>query len=187
MNGCPVFIAEITPTSLRGMLSSANLAMVGKKKEFEEALQKLRGPEADISQEKAIIQEYLETLQGLPNVSLLNMFEKSNIHPVAVGLMAFQQFMGVNRIIFYATNVFKSAALIDKAGRRPLLLIHFPNYPFLLREGGRERVFLISHTVLISCVFMSLGFYISVFFLGSISHMCWFLWSHCSVCRKADA
>uniref|UniRef100_A0A5B6ZBN6 Putative sugar transporter ERD6-like 8 n=1 Tax=Davidia involucrata TaxID=16924 RepID=A0A5B6ZBN6_DAVIN len=124
------------------------LAMNGQQKEFEAALQKLRGPDADISQEATMIQEYLETLRGLPKVSLLNLFDKSTIRPVfvAVGLMAFQQFVGINGIVFYSKKIFISAgfdpsvgsvvyaclqvvvtaigaSIIDKAGRRPLLLI----------------------------------------------------------------
>ncbi|XP_059650264.1 uncharacterized protein LOC132296032 [Cornus florida] len=123
------------------------LAMVGQEEESEAALRKLRGPDADISHEMAQIREYLETLGTLPKVSIINMFDKSNIRPVivAVGLMAFQQFVGINGIVFYANKIFVSAgfnpnigsitysclqvvvtafgaSIIDSAGRRPVLL-----------------------------------------------------------------
>ncbi|XAR49083.1 hypothetical protein NMG60_11032140 [Bertholletia excelsa] len=200
----PVFIGEITPTDLRGTLTSMNLlllatgtssfyiigafiswralaligilpsliqyiglfiipesprwlAMVGKEGEFEAALQKLRGPRTDTSLEVAEIREhlslrlleYLEEQKGLPDANLFTLFERSNVRPVivAVGVMAFQQLVGINAVYFYANMIFKSAgldpttgsiiyailqvivtaigaALVDKAGRRPLLLSH---------------------------------------------------------------
>ncbi|KAL7198839.1 hypothetical protein ACSBR2_021187 [Camellia fascicularis] len=97
------------------------LAKVGQRKEFEAALQKLRGKDADTSQEAAEIQ-------------------------IAVGLMVCQQLGGINGVCFYVTSIFESAGfpsnvgtiiyaclqvvitalgatLIDKAGRKPLILV----------------------------------------------------------------
>ncbi|CAL5433105.1 unnamed protein product [Camellia sinensis] len=96
-------------------------AKVGQQKEFEAALQKLRGKDADTSQEAAEIQ-------------------------IAVGLMVCQQLGGINGVCFYNTSIFESAGfpsnvgtiiyaclqvvitalgatLIDKAGRKPLILV----------------------------------------------------------------
>ncbi|KAK6233091.1 hypothetical protein SCA6_003164 [Theobroma cacao] len=164
----PIFIAEITPTHLRGALLTLHqvslatgllvayavgalvtwrtlaltgmipcavmiiglcfipesprwLAMVGYQNEFHAALQMLHGHNADVSGEEAEIQ-------------------------IGVGLMVFQQFSGYNGIVFYADQIFTSAGvppnvgsilyaclqiiilalgavIIDKAGRRPLLMI----------------------------------------------------------------
>nr|XP_016490857.1 PREDICTED: sugar transporter ERD6-like 7 [Nicotiana tabacum] len=116
--------------------------------EFEAALRKLRGKHADISYERSTIQEYLTILQTLPKVTFLNLFDRSNYRAViiSVGLMAFQQFVGINGIVFYSTEIFKSAGfnprlgtilfgvlqvgvtaggalLIDRTGRRPLLMM----------------------------------------------------------------
>ncbi|BBG93243.1 Major facilitator superfamily protein [Prunus dulcis] len=52
----PVFIAEIAPKNLRGGLATLNQAKVGRDKEFEVALQTLRGNNADISDEMTEIQ-----------------------------------------------------------------------------------------------------------------------------------
>ncbi|XP_028090459.1 sugar transporter ERD6-like 7 isoform X3 [Camellia sinensis] len=124
------------------------LAKVGQRKEFEAALQKLRGKDADTSQEAAEIQDYIETLQQFPKAKLLDLFQTRYLFSViiAVGLMVCQQLGGINGVCFYNTSIFESAGfpsnvgtiiyaclqvvitalgatLIDKAGRKPLILV----------------------------------------------------------------
>ncbi|KAL7198838.1 hypothetical protein ACSBR2_021187 [Camellia fascicularis] len=124
------------------------LAKVGQRKEFEAALQKLRGKDADTSQEAAEIQDYIETLQQFPKAKLLDLFQTRYLRSViiAVGLMVCQQLGGINGVCFYVTSIFESAGfpsnvgtiiyaclqvvitalgatLIDKAGRKPLILV----------------------------------------------------------------
>ncbi|XP_065853059.1 sugar transporter ERD6-like 8 [Euphorbia lathyris] len=124
------------------------LAMVGQKQEFEISLQILRGAEADVSEEEADIQDSLVRIRQLPKARLVDLIHRRNIKfvIVGVGLMVFQQFSGINGIIFYADNIFASAgvspsvgsilysglqvlltaclaSLIDRAGRRPLLMV----------------------------------------------------------------
>ncbi|KAJ4956669.1 hypothetical protein NE237_013452 [Protea cynaroides] len=124
------------------------LAKVGRQKEFDAALHKLRGKDVDISQEAAEIQDYIETLEKLPKAKLLDLFQGRYLRSVriGVGLMVVQQFGGINGFCFYASEIFVSvgfsavvgsisfaclqvvvtalgATLMDKAGRRPLLLV----------------------------------------------------------------
>ncbi|XP_028076548.1 sugar transporter ERD6-like 16 isoform X1 [Camellia sinensis] len=125
------------------------LAKVGLEKEFEAALQRLRGNDADVSREAAEIQTYIKTLQSLPKAGLLDLFDRKYIRSViiGVGLMVFQQFGGINGISFYASQTFVAAGLssgnigtvayaiiqvpitivgavlMDKSGRRPLLMV----------------------------------------------------------------
>ncbi|CAL5413230.1 unnamed protein product [Camellia sinensis] len=125
------------------------LAKVGLEKEFEAALQRLRGKDADVSREAAEIQTYIKTLQSLPKAGLLDLFDRKYIRSViiGVGLMVFQQFGGINGISFYASQTFVAAGLssgnigtvayaiiqvpitivgavlMDKSGRRPLLMV----------------------------------------------------------------
>ncbi|EOY11269.1 hypothetical protein QUC31_009566 [Theobroma cacao] len=124
------------------------LAMVGYQNEFHAALQMLHGHNADVSGEEAEIQDSLAILQHLPKATAKDLFRKRNLHLViiGVGLMVFQQFSGYNGIVFYADQIFTSAGvppnvgsilyaclqiiilalgavIIDKAGRRPLLMI----------------------------------------------------------------
>ncbi|XP_077219166.1 sugar transporter ERD6-like 7 isoform X2 [Tasmannia lanceolata] len=125
------------------------LAKVGKKKEFQAALQRLRGKDADISEEATEIQDYIETLEKLPKAKMLDLFQRRYARSViiGVGLIFFQQFGGINGFSFYVSNLFVSAGFssgkvgtllwaciqvpvtvmgavfMDKMGRRPLLLI----------------------------------------------------------------
>ncbi|KAJ7008404.1 hypothetical protein NC653_007161 [Populus alba x Populus x berolinensis] len=120
----------------------------GREEEFQKALQKLRGKEADISQEANEIKDYIETLERLPKARFLDLFQRRYLRSViiGVGLMVFQQFGGINGVCFYVSNIFESAGfspslgtiiyailqvvvtalnttVIDKAGRKPLLLV----------------------------------------------------------------
>jgi SP family sugar porter-like MFS transporter len=125
------------------------LAKVGRQKEFEIALQRLRGKDADVSIEAAEIKEFIETIENLPKAGVQDLFNRAYIRPVivGVGLMVFQQFVGINGILFYASETFVSAGfasgdlgtilmgciqapitavgalLMDRSGRRPLLLV----------------------------------------------------------------
>ncbi|KAK3041422.1 hypothetical protein RJ639_000399, partial [Escallonia herrerae] len=123
------------------------LAKTGCKKEFEFALRRLRGQDTDTSEEAAEIQDYTEALQQLPKAKLLDLFQRRYLRSVIIGvkLMVFQQFGGINGICFYVSSIFESvgreihdlshqkkkqvvitalgALLIDRAGRKPLLLI----------------------------------------------------------------
>ncbi|CAI0466577.1 unnamed protein product [Linum tenue] len=125
------------------------LAKVGREKEFQVALQKLRGNGTDISREAVEIQVNLEALRALPKARMVDLFQPKYIRSMIIGvaLMVFQQFGGINGIGFYASETFAAAGpslakigtiayaciqvpitvagamLIDKSGRRPLIMV----------------------------------------------------------------
>ncbi|XP_057438831.1 sugar transporter ERD6-like 7 isoform X2 [Lotus japonicus] len=120
----------------------------GRRKDFVAALQILRGKDADISQEAEEIQDYITSLERLEKPKLLDLFQRRYLRSltIAVGLMVCQQLGGINGVAFYARSIFElagfsttigtiiyaclqivitglGAAFIDKAGRKPLLLL----------------------------------------------------------------
>ncbi|CAK7332907.1 unnamed protein product [Dovyalis caffra] len=128
------------------------LAKVGLEKEFQVALQKLRGKDADVTREAAEIQVYLETLQALPKAKLFDLFESKYIRSVIIGvaLMVFQQFGGINGIGFYASETFASAGLSSaKIGTIAYACIQVPITllgSILMDKSGRRSLIMISAT-----------------------------------------
>lgn len=124
------------------------LAKGRRQREFEAALQRLRGSKADISEEAIEIQDYIETLERLPKAKIVDLCQRRYLRSVTigVGLMVVQQFGGINGICFYTSSIFETAGfnpeigtityailqvvitglgatLVDRAGRKPLLLV----------------------------------------------------------------
>ncbi|CAN7067781.1 unnamed protein product [Brassica rapa subsp. trilocularis] len=125
------------------------LAKAGREKEFRAALQKLRGRDTDITNEAEEIQASIQALEILPKARIQDLVSKKYSRSVIIGvsLMVFQQFVGINGIGFYASETFVKAGLssgklgtiaiacvqvpitvlgtvlIDKCGRRPLIMI----------------------------------------------------------------
>ncbi|XP_011090878.1 sugar transporter ERD6-like 16 isoform X1 [Sesamum indicum] len=124
------------------------LLKVGRRKDFDLALRKLRGKDADISHEAADIQAGIAHLEDLPKVGVRDLFDAKYTRAIiiAVGLFVFQQFGGINGINFYSGEILAEAGfsrekgqiayaiiqvpitligatLMDKSGRRPLLMV----------------------------------------------------------------
>ncbi|PIA44704.1 hypothetical protein AQUCO_01700358v1 [Aquilegia coerulea] len=81
------------------------LAKVGRWKDFEVALRKLRGKDADISAEAEEIQDYIETLRHLPKAKMLDLFQRRYLLSLIVPITGLGAF------------------LMDRAGRRLLLFV----------------------------------------------------------------
>ncbi|XP_046993102.1 facilitated trehalose transporter Tret1-like [Schistocerca americana] len=122
----------------------------GRGDEARKALQWFRGPHYDVEPELAEMRESVES-SAKEKVSLWKAFNTPAARKgvlVAFGLMIFQQLSGVNAVIFYTSDIFKSAGsdiepavstvivgvmqvaatfvsslVVDKLGRRILLLV----------------------------------------------------------------
>ncbi|XP_022743415.1 sugar transporter ERD6-like 15 [Durio zibethinus] len=124
------------------------LAKVGRDKDLEAVLLCLRGEEADISDEATDIKDHVESLKSFSKEGIFDIFQKKYIRPllIVVGLMALSSLGGTNAFVYYSSVIFVSAGissmvglvtlavaqtllgilgtiLIDKSGRRPLLLV----------------------------------------------------------------
>ncbi|CAG5917520.1 unnamed protein product [Menidia menidia] len=119
----------------------------GKRREAEEALRFLRGPDAPVEWECARIEDACDG-QG-SSLQLSDLRDAGVWKPLLVGvmLMLFQQLTGINAIMFYAEDIFQqahfkesdlasvivgliqvvftaiAALIMDKAGRKVLLII----------------------------------------------------------------
>ncbi|KAF8387960.1 hypothetical protein HHK36_026626 [Tetracentron sinense] len=144
------------------------LAKVGHQKEFEVALQKLRGKDADVSQEAAEIQDYIETLRHLPKSKILDLFERRYLHSVivGVGLMVFQQFGGINGIGFYVSHIFESVGFPSNVGTIIYACVQFPITAFgaflVDRTGRRPLLFASASGLVVGCILAGTSFYMKV-------------------------
>ncbi|CAN1149869.1 Sugar transporter ERD6-like 16 [Linum perenne] len=171
------------------------LAKVGREKEFQVALQRLRGKDTDITREALDIQLNLEALQNLPKARMVDLFQPKYIRSMIIGvaLMVFQQFGGINGIGFYASETFASAGpslakigtilyaciqvpitiagamLMDRSGRRPLIMVSATG-TFLGCSMAGASFFFKSHGLLLDWVpilaVSGVLVYISAFSIG---------------------
>ncbi|KAL4384961.1 hypothetical protein GQ457_15G022400 [Hibiscus cannabinus] len=142
------------------------LAKIGHEKEFEVALQNLRGKDADISKEAAEIRDYLETLERLPKAKMLDLFQRRYLRSIiiGVGLMVFQQFGGINGICFYVTNIFESAGVSSSTGTIVYAIIQLPITALctiVIDRAGRKPLILVSSTgLVVACILSGISFYL---------------------------
>ncbi|XP_021742462.1 sugar transporter ERD6-like 5 [Chenopodium quinoa] len=168
------------------------LLMKSKTNAFETALQQLRG--GSVVNEAADLRESIEALHQVEKVRFLQLFQKKYAYTltVGIGLAALQCLVGLNGILFYASSIFKSAGfsatvgtialaliqlpsvglgvlLMDKYGRRPLLMISVPGLCLGCFLAGLSFVFQ-EHRLLDGCssymALTGLLFYIASYPVG---------------------
>jgi MFS family permease len=123
------------------------LAKVGSDKELENSLLRLRGGNADISREASDIEVMTKMVENDSKSSFCDLFQRKYRYTlvVGIGLMLIQQFSGSSAVLSYASTILRKAGfsvtigstllglfmipkamigviLVDKWGRRPLLL-----------------------------------------------------------------
>ncbi|XP_021730987.1 sugar transporter ERD6-like 7 [Chenopodium quinoa] len=136
--------------------------------EYKYALQKLQGQDADITHEVAEIQSCIEELKHHPKANIFDLFQKKYIRfvIVGVGLMVLQQFGGINGICFYASKIFKTTGFSPKIGTviYALLQVVIPSVgATLIDKAGRKPLLLVSATgSALGCFLTAVSFYLKV-------------------------
>ncbi|XP_076915075.1 sugar transporter ERD6-like 7 [Bidens hawaiensis] len=148
------------------------LAKIGKQKEFEAALRKLRGKDADVSEEADEIQDYIETLQKLPKAGLFGLFQRRYLRSVTigVGLMVCQQFGGINGICFYTSSIFESAGFPADIGTIIYAILQVIstalNAPFVDKAGRKPLLLVSGAGLVIGCLLAAISFYLKTYEIG---------------------
>uniref|UniRef100_A0A453L9R0 Major facilitator superfamily (MFS) profile domain-containing protein n=1 Tax=Aegilops tauschii subsp. strangulata TaxID=200361 RepID=A0A453L9R0_AEGTS len=142
------------------------LAQAGREEEFHASLQRLRGENADISEEAIEIKEYIESLQSFPRARIQDLFLSRNIYAVivGVGLMIFQQLGGINGVGFYASFIFSSAGFSGKLGTILIGIVQIPITllgAFLMDRSGRRVLLMVSASgTFLGCFLAGISFYL---------------------------
>lgn len=148
------------------------LAKTGNHKDFQAALRKLRGKDANISEEAAEIQDYIETLEKLPKAKLLDLFQKRYLRSViiGVGLMVCQQFGGINGICFYTSSIFESAGFPADLGTIIYALLQIVitalNALFVDKAGRKPLLLVSAMGLVLGCLLTALSFYLKTYEIG---------------------
>lgn len=140
------------------------LIKIGNDKGYETALRSLRGKNVDISSEATDIKEYTVSVENISEDNLFKMFQMKYAYALTVclGLMALAAFGGTNGILFYATTTFQSAGVSTTLGTVAMALIQLPPTflgVFLMDKFGRRPLLLCSVTGMgTACLSVALSF-----------------------------
>ncbi|XP_057659562.1 facilitated trehalose transporter Tret1-like [Diorhabda carinulata] len=138
----------------------------------QKALQWLRGNKTDIESEFADLQKIQKESNEL-NSSILDLFSKDNLKllSIVLGLMFFQQFSGINAVIFYTTKIFKESgsSLDEKYCTMIVGVVNFVSTfiaTLIIDRLGRKILLYISSVSMVASLAV-LGAY---FYLKDVSH-----------------
>ncbi|KNA18791.1 hypothetical protein SOVF_067410 [Spinacia oleracea] len=140
------------------------LIKVGHDKGCETTLQRLRGRKFDIAQEAAQIKDCSETVEHVSEDSFFNVFQMKYAFAltISIGLMALSAFGGTNGILFYANTIFESAGVSGTLGTVTMALIQLPPtfLGVLLMDKCGRRPLLLGSVIGMgtACLFVALSF-----------------------------
>ncbi|KAH7572007.1 hypothetical protein JRO89_XS04G0184300 [Xanthoceras sorbifolium] len=144
----PVYIAEIAPKDHRGAFTSINQLKVGREKEFQNAWQRLRGENADFSEEASGTRDHLETSQQNSKDGISELFQRRYANPliIVVGLMLLQQLGGISAMAYYSSSVFDKSGFSSSTGIKSIAILEVPAVVLdilLMDKAGRRLLLLV--------------------------------------------
>lgn len=142
------------------------LAKIGNRS-FEDSLQALRGSDADVSLEAVEIRSIMETSNQQSSIKISELFERRYALPltIGIGLLLLQQLSGINGIMFYSSNICKSAGISSSnaasLGLGAIQVIMTAVAVWLMDKAGRRLLLMVSSGGMAVCLFLvSLSFYL---------------------------
>ncbi|XP_056274687.1 solute carrier family 2, facilitated glucose transporter member 8 isoform X2 [Pseudoliparis swirei] len=144
------------PESPRFLLSK------GKRREAEEALRLLRGPDAPVERECARIESAFH--QQDSGFQLSDLKDPGVYKPLLIGvmLMVFQQMTGINAIMFYAEDIFRQAHIKESNLASVivgLIQVFFTGVAALIMDRAGRKILLIISGVAMAISTTSFGVY----------------------------
>ncbi len=116
------------------------LLLRNRTQEAVNALKFLRGAHADVEEEVRDIQECMESDEKVTWTEIFTKPEMWQPLKIAMGLMFFQQFTGINAVMFYTTSIFDKAGMADN-GSYATTLIGFVQVAIVLSVLTHDRKF----------------------------------------------
>ncbi|KAB5529354.1 hypothetical protein DKX38_019435 [Salix brachista] len=141
------------------------LASIGKEIEFEDALRRLRGADAGVSEEATEIRDATEIFQR-GDAGFQGLFQKKYAYPlmIGVGLMLLQQLGGNSVFAAYLSTVFAKANVSTTIGPTAIAFLQMPAAVLgviLMDAFGRRALLMVSSVASCLCLStMGLAFYL---------------------------
>ncbi|KAG6484544.1 sugar transporter ERD6-like 4 [Zingiber officinale] len=143
------------------------LAKMGMTEDFEASLQVLRGFDTDISAEVNEIKRSVASSTRRTAIRFTQLKQKRYSLPlmIGIGLLVLQQLTGINGILFYASNIFKSAGLtngdLPTFGLGVIQVLATGVTTWLLDRAGRRILLIVSSVVMsLSLLLVSVAFFL---------------------------
>lgn len=143
------------------------LANMGLTEDFETSLQVLRGFDTDISVEVNEIKRSVASSSKRATIRFVDLKRKRYWYPlmVGIGLLVLQQLSGINAILFYSSNIFKSAGVsssnVATVGLGAIQVIATGVTTWLMDKAGRRLLLIVSSSIMTaSLLLVSVAFFL---------------------------